>query len=326
MLSNRSPKIDKKGLVRLPFPAEIAIETHSFCNLQCIVCPHVRMKRKKGKMATELFHKIVDEVAAVSPDTRLWLAIMGEPCLDKDIVAHCKYVQSKGLKRVHLNSNGTFLEGDVARGVLEAGVQSIYVAIDACTEETYLSVRPGGDFHRTVRNVENLLKLRDEIPGCRTEIVVQFIVMDENAHETDAFHGYWIERGAVVKLRLRQGWGQMVTTPDLTNEDVERFPCPWLLRTMNIHWTGHVTQCDVDFEEDHPAGDINAQSIAEVWHDDLAHRREKHWEGDFSHPLCKDCKDWSAGRAEFFYPDSAEGHEVSRWSLGEQAEEAVPHE
>ena len=317
MIIKRSPKIDQRGLVRIPFPAEIAIETHAFCNLRCVVCPYSTLKRKKGNMSPDLFHKIVDEVALESPETRLWLAIMGEPALDKNIVSFCKYVQSKGLKRIHLNSNGTFLEGDVAKGVLDSDVESIYVAIDAVSEDTYRSVRPGGDFQRTVRNVQSLLDLRDAMPGCRTEIAVQFIVMDENESEMDAFHDYWIKRGAVVKMRLRQGWGDKITTPDLHKDDQNRFPCPWLIRTMNVHWTGKVTQCDVDYEELHPAGDLNTETIKSVWNGSLAERRERHWNGDFSHPLCEGCLDWSAGRAEFFYPSGREQTQVHRKSIGE---------
>lgn len=318
MLIDRKPNIDFRGLSRIPFPAEIAIETHAFCNLQCVVCPHLTMKRKKGKMSPQLFHKIVDEVAIESPETRLWLAVMGEPALDTNLVSFCKYVQSKGLKRIHLNSNGTFLEGDIAKGVLEADVESIYVAIDASTIDTYRKVRPGGDFERTVRNVKNLLRLRAETPGSRTEIAVQFIVMDENEHEVDSFHDYWLEQGAVVKIRLRQGWGDKVSTPDLNDKIQKRFPCPWLIRTMNIHWSGMATQCDVDYEEDYPAGDVNSESIKSIWNGKLAERRERHWNGDFDHPLCKNCLDWSAGRAEFFYPASHKNSKKHRHSVGQE--------
>jgi len=317
MLKDRIPRIDKDGIVRLDFPAEIAIETHSFCNLECVVCPHVVMKRPKGRMSPALFKKIVDQVAQISPQTRLWLAVMGEPCLDQNIIAHCEYVQSKGLNRIHLNSNGTFLSNEHAEAFLRTGVESIYIAIDAVSKDTYDIVRPKGDFERTVRNVENLLKKRASMKGNRTEVVVQFIVMNENENEIEAFQDFWHARGAVVKLRLRQGWGRMISTPDLDRVRLERFPCPWLIRTMNIHWSGHVTQCDPDYEENYPAGDINVQSIAEVWHGELAQRRERHWNGDFNHPLCKNCFDWAAGRAEFFYPDTKAADTAPRWSLGQ---------
>ena len=44
-------------------------------------------------------------------------------------------------------------------------------------------------------------------------------------------------------------------------------------------------------------------TIKEIWETELAERREKHWNNDFSHELCKECKDWQAGRSYFFYPE-----------------------
>ena len=324
VLKNRKAKIDRDGLVRLPFPAEIAIETHGYCNFKCIVCPYPTLERKKVKMEMWLYQKIIDEVARESPYTRLWLAIMGEPLMDKKIIPRIRYANEHGARRVHLNTNGTFLEGALAEELLQSGVESVYVAIDAINEETFNKVRPGGDFNRVKRNLENFLKLREKNQGKGPEIVAQFIVMDENASEIDQFHDYWLKQGAVVKLRLRQGWGQEISTPDLDKIALERIPCPWLVRTMNIHWTGHVTQCDPDYEEHYPAGDLNHQSIKEVWGGELAHRREHHWTGNFSHPLCVDCKDWSSGRADFDYPNENAKKVAPRWSPGEPQKHESP--
>ena len=319
MLKNRRPKIDHSGLVRLPFPAEIAIETHSYCNFRCVVCPYLTMKRPKGNMAPELYKKIIDEVAQESPETRLWLAIMGEPLMDKNIVTYMQYAKKCGARRVHLNTNGTYLEGRLAQDILDADVESVYVAIDAFSAETYAIVRPGGDFSRVIKNVENFAKMRVQSARRRPEIVVQFIIMKENESEVEEFKNYWLERGIVVKIRLRQGWGHdNISTPDLDKVNIERFPCPWLLRTMNIDWNGHVAQCDGDYEERYSAGDINHQKIKEVWSGELAQRRERHWAGDHQHPLCRDCRDWAAGRAEFFYPNQESKERAPRWSLGEK--------
>lgn len=314
------PKIDDAGLVRLSFPAELAIETHSYCNLRCIICPYVTMHRPKGKMQSKLFRKIVDEVARESPETRLWLAIMGEPLMDKDIVSYLRYARDHGVRRIHLNTNGTFLEDKLAEDILDADIESVYVAMDAVTLDTFNKVRPGGDFNRVKRNVEHFLKLRARCLRKKPEIVVQFIAMDENESEIDGFCNYWLRQGAVVKIRLRQGWGGDISAPDLQKINVERFPCPWLLRTMNIHWSGRVTQCDVDYEEKYSVGDFNYQSIKEIWNGELARRRERHWTGEFGHPLCGGCYDWAAGRAEFFYPSYESKADAPRWSVGEKKE------
>ncbi len=316
MLKDRTANIDLSGIIPLSFPAEIAVETHNYCNLRCIVCPYESMKRSKGSMAPALFRKIIDEVVKESPETRIWPAIMGEPFLDPNMISYFKYAFEAGFRRLHVNTNGTFMGEKEAIALLDFHVESVYIAIDALTEKTFNLVRPGGNFSQTCDNVKKLIQLCNKTPGYKPEVVVQFIVMDENEEEVESFEKYWLNEGAVVKLRLRQGWGTVRDHPDLGKNITNRIPCPWLLRTMNIHWTGHVTQCDADYEENYPAGDINTSSIKDAWHDELLLRRQRQWNNDFSFPLCEKCMDWAAGRALFNYPTESGDAIQQRFSLG----------
>lgn len=318
MEKRRTPKIDTRGLIPLPFPAEIAIETHAHCNLSCIFCPYAGLQREKGRMDPGLFHKIIDEVALESPETRLWLAIMGEPLMDKRILSFLNYAYDRGARRVHLNTNGTPLKGRLAEEILGSGIEAIYISIDAMTKATFDRVRPGGDFEKIKSNAEKFLEMHANHSGPKPEVCLQFIVMEENESEMEEFERYWLDLGAVVKLRLRQGWGSHISAPDLERMGIERIPCPWLIRTMNVHWTGAVTQCDPDYEEKYPAGNLIEQSIKEIWNGELKKRRERHWAKDFSHPLCVNCNDWAAGRAEFSYPTERSALSAPRWSLGEK--------
>lgn len=49
------------------FPSTILIDNISFCNLECSMCPHKEMKRKKGIMNIELYKKIIDEISIKNP-------------------------------------------------------------------------------------------------------------------------------------------------------------------------------------------------------------------------------------------------------------------
>ena len=304
----RAPKLEGVTVEDLPFPADVIVETTSYCNLSCIICPYPTLKRAKGSMDFKMFKKIVDEVAVENPSTGLWVAIMGEPLLESDrLIEMLRYAMEKGLKNVNLNTNARFLSSDVANRLLSTGLSRIIVSLDALTKETYDRIRVGGDFDETVKNIEGLLDIKEKRKLSKPDVIVQFIVMDENEKEADAFREHWIGKGAVVKLRLKLGWGDAVATEDLDAAGVERnFPCPWLLRTMSIHWDGSVAQCDADYEGGYSPGDIKNQSLKEVWNGELRKRRERHWALDFSHPLCKNCKDWSVGRSTFYHPNKKE--------------------
>jgi sulfatase maturation enzyme AslB (radical SAM superfamily) len=306
---DRIPKLNDLNLQRTPFPRDVIVETCAVCNLRCIMCPYERLKRPKGKMSMPVFSKIVDEIAQESPDARLWVAIMGEPFLaGESLIAMLRYARSKKVLNTHVNTNATVLTPDLCDRLLDTGVKEVLISLDAASKPVYDTIRVGGDFERAVRNTEYLLERKKLLGLHAPAIVVQFIMLDRNEHEAAAFRNYWLERGAVVKIRLKFGWGTAVPTEDLDKASVPRdFPCPWLIRTVSIQWDGKFAQCDADYEGTYHAGSIETMTIKQVWQGELALRREKHWNLDFGHPLCAVCRDWSVGRAEFFYPEGHDG-------------------
>lgn len=297
----------KKSLKDNPFPIDIVVETISYCNLRCIMCPQPTLMRERGEMQLEVFQKIADEIARESPSSNLWLALMGEALLVGDkLVEMIHYAKTKGIRNVHLNTNARFMAPEMSEKLITSGVDEIIVGLDAFTSETYDRVRVGGDFAETVRNIEYLLAVKQERELAKPVVILQFIVMEENEHEEEQFKSYWLSRGAVVKIRPKLGWGAGVEAKNLNlPESARDFPCPWLNRTVSIHWSGRFAQCDADFEGNYSPGDIRTQSIREIWMGELAKRRKRHWEGDFTHDLCKNCRDWQAGRSEFFYPEKS---------------------
>ena len=298
----RRPRIEALTFDRLSFPEDVIVETHSYCNLSCIMCPYPNLKRPKGEMDLAVFEKIVNEIAAEVPKSRIWMAIMGEPLLGKNLIKMIRYAKQRGVKSVNLNTNATFLSKEMTRELLEAEVDTILVSLDARTQAAYDKIRIGGDFPTVMKNLTFFLKEKRQQGHTKPDVVAQFIIMEQNEHEVEAFKDFWLSRGVIVKVRLKLGWGDAVSTEDLDVANIKRdFPCPWLLRTASIHWDGRFAQCDADYEGEYSPGDIRYQSIKEVWNGELAKRRERHWQNDFEHPLCRDCKDWSVGRAEFFY-------------------------
>ena len=297
----------KNTLEETAFPKDIIVEATGHCNLRCIMCPYPGLNRPKGEMSPELFRKIVDEVAAASPESRLWLAIMGEPLLmGERLLPMITYAKAKGLSEVVLNTNATFMDTDLAPSLIRSGLDRIILSLDAITRPTYDQVRVGGDFDRVMRNIRDFIAIRRSLESSKPELVAQFIVMDENEHETEPFKAYWLSQGVTVKIRPKLGWGKGVPAANLEamRKEVGRdFACSWLTRTVSIHWDGTIAQCDADHEGVHSPGDIRSQSIKEVWDGELARRRQRHWNQDFDFDPCKDCNDWLAGRSYFFHPE-----------------------
>jgi radical SAM protein with 4Fe4S-binding SPASM domain len=259
------------------------------------------MKRKKGNMDFKVFKKVVDEIAEIKPDTTLWLALLGEPLINpSQLIKSIKYAKSKGLKDVRLNTNGLLLTQRISWELVQAGLDYVLISVDAFTEETYHKIRKGGDLTRLISNVKELIEIK-KVYGSSLKVVTQFIVMEENESELEKFKEFWLAAGAIVKVRPKLSWGNTIEAKNLNLEQKDRtYPCPWLARTVSIQWTGRLAQCDFDFEGVYSPGDINKQTIKEIWDGEILKRRMKHIDMDFSHPLCKECRDWQVGLAQYF--------------------------
>jgi radical SAM protein with 4Fe4S-binding SPASM domain len=207
-----------------------------------------------------------------------------------------EYAVGKGAN-IYWNTNAVLFKKNWVERVSALPLQEITIGLDATTADVYDEIRVKGDFERAVKNVKALLNNRNP----KTRIILQFIRQDSNFHQEKEFKEYWLEKGACVKVRPRLGWGDGVEAPELILEQSERIgPCPWLIRTISIHWNGAAVQCDADWDQHHPFGNINDSSIENVWNGKLAERRQAHRRMDFSFELCKECNDWQAGVSETF--------------------------
>ena len=202
-------------LQELPFPTKFAVEVTAHCNLACAMCHHPAMRRPKGRMPLDLWKRCADQVAAASPATECWFSFCGEPLMEPDrLLAMLAYGKSVGLRSLNINTNGILLTPDLAGPVLDSGVDNIVFGVDGFTPATYSRIRILGDRDVLYSNIEYLLRAR-AARGGGPEVQVQFIEMEENIHELDAFTVYWLERGATVKVRNQLSWGGKFDTPHL---------------------------------------------------------------------------------------------------------------
>ena len=72
---------------------------------------------------------------------------------------------------------------------------------------------------------------------------VQFVEMDINTGEKEAFTDFWKKQGATVKIRPKVSWAGLINAPNLTLGDDERWPCYWAMQTLSVTDTGKVVTC-----------------------------------------------------------------------------------
>lgn len=292
------------------FPRVVLIDTISYCNLKCPMCVHREMKRKKGIMPWNLFTKIIDEIAEVDKNIRVWMVFFGEALLLKrrkpSIFEMMAYAKGKGLTDVVLNSNANLLDESASRGLIDAGLDAIYIGLDAFTPETYRQVRVGGNYEQTVQNIIRLIVLKKAFNIAKPEVFVQFVEMDVNQAEKEDFIAFWNAQGAKVKIRPKVSWAGSIEAPNLVLGNADRWPCYWAMQTMSITDTGKVVTCAVDLDARHIAGDVSQSSLRDIWNGGLKTLRLLHIDKRFEDlpENCRNCRDWQSARADYYSVNS----------------------
>lgn len=290
------------GLQERPFPRQLGMEVTAFCNLHCAMCDNATLKRPKGRMPFELFRRCVDEVAELSPSTEVWLSFNGEPLLEPELLLRMlAYAKSLRLTSLNLNSNGTRLDDTLVEPLLASGLDLVVFGIDGLTSETYSRVRLGGDRDCVYANVERFLALR-LARATGPEIMVQFIEMEENAHEREAFVDYWLSRGAILKVRRKLSWGGRMNTA-LAVPPERRTACPWSVNLMHVCWDGTVPRCCGDTDGTDAVGNVWHESLSTLWRR-MAPNRAAQLDGRFDQlpARCATCRDWMVGVSEKIRP------------------------
>ncbi len=290
--------IISKTLSEQLFPTRFAVEVCADCNLECSMCHHPQMRRPKGKMPFELWKRCADQIADISPGTQGWFSFCGEPLLEPILLLRMSaYGKSVGLHSLNINTNGMLLTPDLAEPIVDSGVNLVVFGIDGFSKQSYELIRVGGNRDELYANVEHFLAAR-QARSTGPDVQVQFIEMDENAHELEEFTRYWTERGATVKVRRQLSWGGNLKT-SLCVPNEERIPCPWAVTMMHVLWDGRVPRCPGDTEGEEGPGNAWDEPLIDLWAR-LGDYREKHLNYRFNDlpERCKTCKDWMTGTAE----------------------------
>jgi pyruvate-formate lyase-activating enzyme len=301
-----NPELAKLTLTlrEIPFPKKFAVEITATCNLACSMCHYPGMKRPKGRIPFELWKRCADEIAAVSPNAECWFSFIGEPLLEPELLIRVlTYGKSVGLRSLNLNTNGMLLTPKLADQVLDSGVDLVVFGVDGFSRETYERIRVGGSRDVVYGNIEHFLGVR-HARATGPEVQVQFIEMDENTHEVEAFSEYWLARGATVKLRNKLSWGGKFDTP-LCIPPEERIACPWAMTMMHVFWDGRVPRCSGDTEGEESVGNVWDEGLAVLWQR-LGTYRDHHLNRRFDQlpERCQTCKDWMVGAAKRIHPQN----------------------
>ena len=270
-----SYKRKKTRLTHLPI--RLWVEPTSICNLSCVMCPNKELaKEQKGFMDFGLFKKIIDEAADFIFDVHL--LHRGEALLHPDFFNMVKYAHTAGIV-TRFHTNGTLLDEEKARKLIESGLDQFAFSFDGFDKETYESIRVNADFDKTVGNIIRFLEIKKELGAKKPVTLIELIHFPDLFEKVDRrakrafinrFQGLPLDQIVVKELHNWAGdAGEILKTKAYS-------PCTFLWHALIIFWDGSVLPCTQDFHGYYTLGNVQESSIKDIWNSErLVRLRDK---------------------------------------------------
>lgn len=303
------------------FPMMLVLSFSYPCNAECPHCPYTNSNirdsyKDQPFMSEKIFKKIADEAGPYHAYLRI--SGGGEPMLNAKATELLVYAKKVGCK-IGLITNGSAFTEKSSRALLEAGVDMIEFSVDACDEENYAIVRKGLKWSRLLRNVKRMLALRNEMRSA-SKIIASAV--NQKQVDIDAVEKFWCEEIGVDHLIKRKflTWGINTELDNSRSADVtpylntDEVPCPYVFERLNIDSRGNVMVCGYDIAANTSMGNVNHQSIKEIWHGKgFQYYRDMHLANRGKEiRLCSTCPDWQYRSWQYNYWQTINKAEVGR--------------
>lgn len=208
-----------------------------------------------------------------------------------------------------LTSNGSLLDRKRAEEILTSGLEWINFSIDGLDKRIYEHIRKGLKFEEVLGNVLQFIMLRNAM---ESKVSVRISIIKNSAYleEMEKIVSFWEKildsaKGDSIKIdELNFGITNKSKDKGLKNYEYDRkkifaqannLPCYVIWNHLVIKADGQVALCCVDQCRNISLGNLQEQSIKEIWQNSekLKQIRQEHLKkGRASVECCKDCLCW----------------------------------
>ena len=281
------------------WPILIDVELASSCNLKCPMCytttDHFKENVKRKLMKWDLYKKVINETAGNVFALRLsW---RGESTLHPKFVDAIKYAKERGFKEISCLTNGSKLDINYFKKLVEAGIDWITVSFDGVDEE-YNKIRKPLIYEETLNKLKSIHNYKKKHKLNKPVIKVQGVWPAIKHNPTKYYNTLSKVSDLVAFNPLIDYLGQ-----DENIQYEENFSCPQLYQRLFVSSTGDVMMCNSDEYGEEIVGNANKEKILEIWHGEkLNNIREKHLlkDGFKDISICRKC----------YYPRKTELSEI----------------
>lgn len=247
----------------MEFPTEVHIETQAICNAKCTFCPYPTMERQGDRMSDELIDKIIDDLRQIPSNIPFTIAPfkVNDPFLDKRIFSVCEKINTQlPNAKLRLFTNGSPLTPTIVEKIAALkNVIHLWVSLNESEPEAYKSLMDL-PFEKTLEKLDMLHRRVAE--GYPHPVTVSRVA--DGTVRDQEFRDFLAQRYPLFQCFMigRGDWAGQV---DINSKKrVPPIACTrWY--EVSIMASGKVALCCMDGEGKHVIGDVNNQSVLEVY-------------------------------------------------------------
>jgi len=183
---------------------KVYIEPTNGCNLRCVTCVRNVWDEPLGLMESRTFARIIEGLRDFSPPPMVFFGGFGEPLSHPNIIDMVHQAKAIG-SRVELITNGTLLTPDLSKGLISAGLNTLWVSLDGASPESYADVRLGATLPEVLANMTAFRHAcRGDLFFPEPSIGIVFVAMKRNIADLSSILGianrFWATRVLVTNV------------------------------------------------------------------------------------------------------------------------------
>jgi MoaA/NifB/PqqE/SkfB family radical SAM enzyme len=302
----RRPRQNLADVLPLYGPYKLFVESTRLCNFSCRCCPTGRglsVRPAKGDavfMDLALARRMEANIRESGWKVRrTHMYLLGEPLMHPQFTELCTIFAKPHMGYMDTRTNGALLSRVNTEALCYCGLNEICVSVEGVGEGAY-EERSGHRSYELVRSNVALLRAMRDREHSQMKIKAKLVYQGETEEELARFARDF-EAADERIMEYAHNWsaapanrfvaGEVEAGPRQGQELGERLVCPSPFFAMAVSWSGHALCCFVDHQHATEVGDLNAESLMDVWRGPrMAEFRRMQLAGQReSNSACRDC-------------------------------------
>lgn len=276
----------------LDYPKIIEVQFHNKCNSNCLICPYKDMNYNYEKMSKELFEKFLSEIDE-NKLKRIIPYLNNEPFLSTDFINMVKMIRNKFKKiEIEISSNVSMIKEIDIVEMSKLNITELRLSVFGYEKLTYNKMMPCLNYEKTFEKLQMISSIMKD-----SNTIISIVMIDNGEINEQEFINM---KCLCDKLGFKfERWGFLDRSDNVTyksnniyNENVLSCEQNRPLERMHILSDGRVIFCCQDWSHSLVVGNINNNTISEVWNSEtFINARKSLYDKEKDSPMiCKKCK------------------------------------